>query len=355
MKLWKSGWEESRQRYLDWWSGKGLVISMWEHLRKEGPAHEEVPAPPPPADISQFWFDPEWRAAYLHHQLSVSSFKADILPVANTHLGPGSLAACLGARLEGREDTIWIREDAEPGEVISWTEENPWWKLHLDLLKACRRLSEDRYFVGCPDLVEGLDTLAALKGTDRVLMEMITDPELLERQLQQVNDIWYRAFSCIYDIIRVGDEMAFCYFSLWAPGKVSKLQSDISLMISPEDFRRFVQPYIREQAAKLDYSLYHLDGVGALRHLDAILEIEALKAVQWTPGVGEPQGGDPRWYALYRKILESGKSVMPCWVEPGELKPLLDHVGAEGVHVLMHFKSEKEIEETVKIAASYRK
>ena len=186
-------------------------------------------------------------------------------------------------------------------------------------------------------------------------MEMITDPELLERQLQQVNDIWYRAFSRIYDIIRVGDEMAFCYFSLWAPGKVSKLQSDISLMISPEDFRRFVQPYIREQAAKLDYSLYHLDGVGALRHLDAILEIEALKAVQWTPGVGEPQGGDPRWYALYRKILESGKSVMPCWVEPGELKPLLDHVGAEGVHVLMHFKSEKEIEETVKIAASYRK
>lgn len=83
--------------------------------------------------------------------------------------------------------------------------------------------------------------------------------------------------------------MAFCYFSSWAPGKMSKLQSDISTMISQDDYRRFVQPFIREQCQKIDYTLYHLDGVGAMHHLPALLEIEELNAIQWTPGVGEPQ------------------------------------------------------------------
>jgi hypothetical protein len=351
---WKQNWKDSKKRYLDWWKGKGLVISMWEHLKKEGKPHEPINPPLPQKDINQYWFDPDWRAKYLHYQLSQSSFKADILPVANTQLGPGSLAAILGAELEGGEDTIWIKHKDNFGDEISFDEKNKWWQLHLDLLKACKKYSQERYFVGCPDLIEGLDTLASLKGTQAVLTDMLLRPEVLEIQLQKVNDIYFRVFDTIYEIIREEDEMAFCYFSIWGPGKVSKLQSDISGMISEDDFRRFALPYLREQCQEIDYTLYHLDGVDAIRHLDAILEIDELNAVQWTPGEGEPQGGDQRWYDLYKKIRAKGKSIMPCWVENSELKPLLDNVGAEGLNILMHFKSEKEIDEALKIADEYR-
>ena len=34
---------------------------------------------------------------------------------------------------------------------------------------------------------------------------------------------------------------------------------------SEDDYRRFVQPFIREQCQKIDYTLYHLDGVGMAR------------------------------------------------------------------------------------------
>jgi len=242
---------------------------MWEHLEKDGVPHEMVQSPKPAKDLKQFWFDPKWRAQYLHWQLSKSSFKADILPVANTHLGPGSLAACLGAELEAGKDTIWIKENPSFNENIFLDENNHWWQLHLHLLQESKKLSQGKYFVGCPDLIEGLDTLASLKGTDNVLMDMLMQPEILEEQLLQINNIYFDVFNRIYEIIREGDEMAFCYFSLWAPGKVSKLQSDISLMISEDDFRRFAQPYLREQAQKIDFTLYHLDGVDAIRHLDA--------------------------------------------------------------------------------------
>jgi hypothetical protein len=353
MNTWKTNLEESKKRYIDWWNNKGTIISMWEHLEKDGTPHENVPKPAPAKDLQQLWFDPAWRSENLHYQLSRSSFKADILPVANTHLGPGSLAGILGAELDGGEDTIWIRHREDFGDEIVFDENNRWWKLHLDLVKACRAKADGRYYAGMPDLIEGLDTIAGLKGPEATLLDMMLEPEKVEMQLQKINDAWFKAFDAIYDVINVDGEMAFCYFSIWGPGKVAKLQSDISIMFSEDDYRRFVQPFIREQCQKIDYTLYHLDGVDAMRHLDAILEIDELNAIQWTPGVGQPQGGDPKWYDLYKKILSKGKSIMPCWVELNELQPLLDNVGVDGLNILMHFKTEKDIDEAMKIMGRF--
>ncbi|KAB6147560.1 cobalamin-binding protein [Bacteroides xylanisolvens] len=353
MKTWKSNLEETKQRYINWWNHKGIILNMWEHFQEGVQPHAEIMPPAPAKDLSQKWFDPQWRAEYLDWYVAHSSLKADILPVANTQLGPGSLAAILGGVFEGGEDTIWIHPNPDFTDEIVFNPEHPNWILHKELLKACKAKANGHYFVGMPDLMEGLDVLAALKGTDRVLLDTVMQPEILEQQMQQINDIYFKVFDELYDIIREGDEMAFCYFSSWAPGKMSKLQSDISTMISQDDYRRFVQPFIREQCQKIDYTLYHLDGVGAMHHLPALLEIEELNAIQWTPGVGEPQGGSPKWYDLYKKILACGKSVMACWVTLDELKPLLDHIGADGVHLEMDFHNEKEVEQAMRIVEEY--
>lgn len=353
MKTWKSNLEETKQRYINWWNHKGIILNMWEHFQEGVQPHAEITPPALAKDLSQKWFDPQWRAEYLDWYVAHSSLKADILPVANTQLGPGSLAAILGGVFEGGEDTIWIHPHPDFTDEIVFNPEHPNWILHKELLKACKAKANGHYFVGMPDLMEGLDVLAALKGTDRVLLDTVMQPEILEQQMQQINDIYFKVFDELYDIIREGDEMAFCYFSSWAPGKMSKLQSDISTMISQDDYRRFVQPFIREQCQKIDYTLYHLDGVGAMHHLPALLEIEELNAIQWTPGVGEPQGGSPKWYDLYKKILACGKSVMACWVTLDELKPLLDHIGADGVHLEMDFHNEKEVEQAMRIVEEY--
>ena len=353
MKTWKSNLEETKQRYINWWNHKGIILNMWEHFQEGVQPHAEITPPAPAKDLSQKWFDPQWRAEYLDWYVAHSSLKADILPVANTQLGPGSLAAILGGVFEGGEDTIWIHPNPDFTDEIVFNPEHPNWILHKELLKAGKAKANGHYFVGMPDLMEGLDVLAALKGTDRVLLDTVMQPEILEQQMQQINDIYFKVFDELYDIIREGDEIAFCYFSSWAPGKMSKLQSDISTMISQDDYRRFVQPFIREQCQKIDYTLYHLDGVGAMHHLPALLEIEELNAIQWTPGVGEPQGGSPKWYDLYKKILAGGKSVMACWVTLDELKPLLDHIGVDGIHLEMDFHNEKEVEQAMRIVEEY--
>ena len=358
---WKPNLEETKRHYIDWWNHKGIVLNMWEHFQDGVKPHADVPAPKPYKDLNQRWFDPQWRAEYLDWYVAHSSLKADILPVANTQLGPGSLAAILGGVFEGGEDTIWIHPrpassvaDGLSADDITFDPNHPNWLLHKELLRACKAKAQGHYYVGMPDLMEGLDVLAALKGTDKVLLDTVMQPEVLEHQMQQINDIYFQVFDELYDIIREGDEMAFCYFSAWAPGKMSKLQSDISTMISGDDYRRFVQPFIREQCQKIPYTLYHLDGVGAMHHLDSLLEIDELNAIQWTPGVGEPQGGSPKWYDLYRRILSAGKSIMACWVTLDELRPLLDNIGDEGVHIEMDFHNEHEVDQALTIVDEFR-
>ena len=354
MNTWKPNLEETKKRYINWWNHKGIILNMWEHFQEGVKPHADIPMPPAPRDLNQKWFDPEWRADYLDWYVAHSSLMADMLPVANTQLGPGSLAAILGGVFEGGEDTIWIHPNPNYSDDIVFNPNHPNYLLHKDLLKACKRKAQGHYYVGMPDLMEGLDVLAAIKGTDQVLLDTVMQPEMLEHQMQQINDIYFQVFDELYDIIREGDEMAFCYFSSWAPGKMSKLQSDISTMISVDDYRRFVQPFIREQCQKIDYTLYHLDGVGAMHHLDALLEIKELNAIQWTPGVGEPQGGSPKWYDLYKKILAHGKSIMACWVTLDELRPLLDNIGGDGVHLEMDFHNEREVEQAIRIIEEYQ-
>lgn len=353
--MWKKNLEETKQHYINWWNHKGIVLNMWEHFQEGVTPHANIPMPPAPESLQQKWFDVQWRASYLDWYVAHSSMMADMLPVANTQLGPGSLAAILGGVLEGGEDTIWIHPNPHYTDDIVFQPNHPNYLLHKQLLQACKQKAQGHYYVGMPDLMEGMDVLAAMKGTDKVLLDTVMQPEVLEHQMQQINDIYFKVFNELYDIIREGDEMAFCYFSSWAPGKMTKLQSDISTMISVEDYRRFVQPFIREQCQKIDYTLYHLDGVGAMHHLPALLEIKELNAVQWTPGVGEPQGGSPKWYNLYRQILEAGKSIMACWVTLDELKPLLDNIGGDGVHLEMDFHNEAEVEHAMRIVEDFQR
>ena len=57
----------------------------------------------------------------------------------------------------------------------------------------------------------------------------------------------------------------------------------------------------------LDTSVFHLDGPGAVRHVDALLEIDALDAIQWVPGAGNPTA--VAWLPMLRRIQSAGRSL----------------------------------------------
>lgn len=351
--MWKKNWAQSKARFINWWQRKGLLVGMWGAPEMDKPVHENVPRPRCPRTIRDRYCDVEYRAAENHYRLSRSIFPLDILPMAITDLGPGSLALFLGATPEFAEDTVWFHPcfegDANQVPTLEFNPDNEWWSLTEAILKRCVELSCRNYIVGCPDLVENLDVLCSLRGVERVMLDIIERPGWVQDKIWEIHRAWIEAYKRIYDIIKLEDGSAqFGAFYIWAPGTVAKLQCDASAMISPSMFRQLVLPALRAQCDWLDYSLYHLDGTQALVHLDALLEIESLDAIEWTPQAGIEPGGHPRWYQLYKRILAAGKSVQIVNVEPHQVKPLLDTLGPNGVYMLIQFKHEHEIEQVAR-------
>jgi hypothetical protein len=358
--MWKANWTESRQRFVDWWNHDGLLVGMWGAPETGRCRHETVATPTPPASIEDRYCNAAFRAAQNHYRLARSSFPADILPTAITDLGPGSLALFLGATPGFAEDTVWFHpcmgDVAEPEKLppLQFDEQNPWWRLTEDILRRCAQSARGKYLVGCPDLIENMDVLASLRGAQTLLFDLSERPEWVEEKIREINEVWFAVYDRIYEIIKLDDgSSAFGAFYLWGPGKTAKLQCDTSAMFSPKMYRRFVVPALTEQCAWLDHSLYHLDGTQAMLHLDALLGIESLDAIEWTPQAGIETGGHKRWHDLYRRILAAGKSVQVVNVEPDELVPLLDAIGTKGVYVLSQFDDEREVEQTLKRVERY--
>jgi hypothetical protein len=358
--MWKSNWEQTKQRFIRWWNREGLLIGMWGAPETDRAVHERVDAPVVPTTIEERYCNAAFRAAQNHHRLSRSVFPADVLPLATTDLGPGSLALFCGSRPGFAEDTVWfhpsIEEVAEPEKLppLRFDPANAWWRITEDIIRQCVQSASGKYLVGCPDLIENVDVLSSLRGAQTLLVDMLDRPEWVERAVWEINEVWYAAYQRIHDLIRLEDgSAAFGAFYLWGPGRTAKLQCDASAMFLPPMFRRFVMPALSAQCSWLDHSLYHLDGTQAVQHLDALLEIEPLDAIEWTPQAGIETGGHARWHVMYRRILAAGKGVQVVNVEPAELLPLLDAIGRKGVYVMIQFKDEREAEQVLARVGDY--
>ena len=72
-------------------------------------------------------------------------------------------------------------------------------------------------------------------------------------------------------------------------------------------FEEVFLPGIVNECRFLDRSIYHLDGPAALRHLDSLLAIPELHAIQWVPGAGREDFA--RWIPVYQKVQAAGKAV----------------------------------------------
>lgn len=357
---WKPNWQETKQHFIDWWNHEGLVIGAWYGLAKEN-ASETIQRPVAPNSIEQRCLDVNWRALDNHYRLSKSLCCADTLPIAETNIAPVSLALFLGATPVYTEETVWLlpyehgKDNPEFIPPLRFDPNNEWWKISEQILQTCAELGSGKYMVGCPDLVENIDVLAALHGTEGLLTDMLRRPAWVKEKICEINQVWLEVYRRIFEIIKLEDgSSAVDYFRLWGPGKTNKVQCDSAAMISPQMFEEFVVPALRQQCICLDWVMYHIDGPDALRHLDILLDIDEIDAIEWTPGPRVPSGGSEEWYPIYRKILESGKSLQLVDINPNEVPPLLDAIGGKGVYIITEIHDEKEADWLLRVSEPFR-
>lgn len=263
------------------------------------------------------YLDPEKIVGRYRHFCQTHEFLAESFPNMHVDFGPGSLAAYLGSDIGFEMDTIWFKEcvdDWEEYPALAFDENNKWFRKHVELTKKCLELAKDEFYVCVPDLMEGLDVLASLRGTFNLLYDVTDEPEEIEKRVKQVNDLYFTYYNTFYDMVKneADGGSAYMVFQIWGPGKTAKIQCDFGSMISDEHFCQYALEGLRKQAQGLDNVVYHLDGKDNIRHLDSVLQIKEINAIQWVPGDYGPDGTYEEWDAIYDKAIAAGRSI---WVK----------------------------------------
>lgn len=304
----KPDFEMVRARWGRFWKGESLDSPMlFCMIPKAGP-----PAPYPngltfrEGDLTPALEGVEaWARGY--------EFFGDAIPFVSPQFGPDHFALLLGADLKVHPDsprTGWVvpcvGDWAEAPLEVDWN--GRWWARTIECLRAMRARFDGRLLVNPPNLQGGLDCLAALRGVEPLLMDMIEAPDQVEAAVGRVNRAFDAVLKALYaemDLPRYGNSTRhgmFCDEPAGIP------QCDFSCMINGDMFRRFALPAIAHEARALAQSEYHLDGPGAIRHLEDICAIREISVIQWQPGEGA--GAQRDWWDLHRKIDAFGKGQM---------------------------------------------
>jgi hypothetical protein len=139
---------------------------------------------------------------------------------------------------------------------------------------------------------------------------------------------------------------------MWSPGKARTFDADLAYNISDRAFKQLVLPPLVEWMQRVDHRSWHLDGVGNLRHLDTLLAVHELQAIQWVQGEG-PQKAILPWAELIRHIQAHGKSVQVL-CDPEEVEPILAAVRPEGLAIRTHCASEGQARQLIdRVAKRY--
>ncbi len=327
----KNNWEQTIQRFDRFWKGAEALRIVVADVKRPGPVFVDI------EDYS------DERNYFIQQSdyLKSGSYHGDAIPDIAPYLGPGSLAIFIGAKPFYANGAIWYESGCKDlsgvyglcEDFISRFDEFGkmayWYRRSIDIARLLKNNEHRGYVTSIPDLEQNLDILSAIMGPAELLMAINDDAAGVVETLELMYCVWEKAYESHWEIAtgKGETECAFTHYNIIGKGRTSILQSDISCMLSPGMFNRFEMPLLRKQAGHLDNIIYHLDGPGAERHLDSILSIEEIAAVQWVPGAGNPGNADSCWNPIYDKIVEAGKGLY-VFLMPEEIDGFIQRYGS---------------------------
>ncbi len=290
---------------------------------------------PDTGDIERFWSDEEFILRRKLAEIRQTTWYGVSVPFHYVDQGSSAMAGVLGCRMESLDqETVWahpVLDRIEELAEVSFSPDNPLYQRIRRITAASCACARGHHMVA-PFAMEGLcDLMAALYGLEPFLMDVISEPELMKSTLQHLKESWLRAWTDIHSVIQTtGNPGGIGWAGIWAPGTTFPLQEDVCYSISPASFRDLCIPYLHDLVGAMDCAFFHLDGIGSINHLPYLLEIPALKAIQWQPGAGHERLSD--WYGLIESVLHARKSVQ-LFGKAEEVGPLVKAVGARGLLV----------------------
>jgi len=288
----------------------------------------------------------EYQIASFERSLAGRTFYAETFPVFWPNLGPNVYSAFYAGRLEFAEVTSWYEPVVTDLSDLSGLARDPFQSVYFhkldELTRAALERCADRYLVGYTDIHPSLDCVAAWRGITELCLDMATEPERLQPLLELSVRDFHRVFHHFDALLKARGLPSVTWLGIPSFGTLHIPSCDVSAMISPKHFAEFSLPLLRREVAGMTRNIYHVDGRGVAQHLDLLLAMPEIHAIQWVQGLGKDQ---PilQWVPLLQRIQAAGKSVI-IDLQPDELEPFIAAMKPEGVFLCLAIEAGLESE-----------
>jgi hypothetical protein len=302
-------------------------------------------------DRVKIWTDGETILKRRRKQCDNTYFLGEAFPALVPYLGAAGHAAYFNNLRYQFADTVWFFP-LEKEEDLKFSKDSYFYKTQLSLAAYLAGESGGDFIISMPDTSGNLDALAHLRGTEKLMMDMLDKPEKVKADLRLIQGAWKEIITDFYALVKENNRGGSCvgWMGTYAPGLHAQMQSDISVMLSPRLFDEFVFDELAEQSAFLEYPVYHLDGAEQQRHLDKLLSLEKLRMIQYTFVAGQPAPDEQ--IDVLKKIQKSGKLLLLI-MDPRYVKPILENLSAKGLFIETWAADPGQADNLFKLAGDY--
>lgn len=325
----------SEARFEAWWTGGRLdrpPVSLWVE-------HAHAPAGPRSHhhSLHDRWMDVGFQVASALHRLEHNPCYGDTLPSWFPNVGPDLVSTLFGAELIFGDNTSWCQHTVH--ETADWDRfaatkpdfNNPYWRAIEDMITLAAERFGGRFIIAMPDLHGSFDILSGVRGPENLCLDIYDEPERVRAASLQASRVYVEAFRRLHQRLTSLDQPSTTWCNYLHSGPAYVPSCDFWCLVSREIGQDLIRPTIELEMSPLERSIFHLDGPQALHHLDLVLDLPKLNAVQWVFGAGH--GPAQRWLHIYRQIRAAGKAIQVIAEDAEDALTVLEEIGPEGMWI----------------------
>ncbi|MHC4543690.1 MAG: hypothetical protein ACYS9C_04115 [Planctomycetota bacterium] len=292
------------------------------------------------------WLDVDFQVQTFINSLDTTEFLGETFPVYWPNLSALAYNLFLGQPAVFDDVTAWTHpciDDLENLSALKVQWDSKYFKAVEAMTQRALERAEGKFMVGYTDMYAGIDCTAMLRSVEKLCLDLILQPQPLKHLIDLVFEEYPQVYNHFDRTLKEHSQLSVTWMNLPSFETFNVLACDFATNISPAHFEEYCMPIIRKEAKLFKHNVFHMDGPGVARHIDAILTLLNLQAVQWVQGYGinEPI---MQWIPLIKKIQEAGKSVIVD-LKMHELDEFIKKVDPAGVMlwVLAEPREQKDV------------
>lgn len=326
----KPDFAEVLARFEGWWECE--IVDRPLVTISVRPEHESTLPQKTHSSLRERWFDAQYAVDCFEAGLDGAVFMAETVPVFYPNLGPEVCATLFGCELEFRETTSWTTPIVASCAEILEIQPNldtVYWNAIREMTQLSLRRGEGKWITGLTDLHTNGDLVASLRGSENLCYNLADDIDSVRMACEYVTQFYPTMFEDLWNRVAAKNQPCTTWTPVLHAGRMYVTNCDFICMISPEMFAEAILPSIMAEMDYLERNIFHLDGPGALQHLDLLLALPKLDGLQWIYGAGS--GPASRWVEVYQKAQTAGKCIQLCCEDLNDALAVAEHLRPEGV------------------------